>query len=283
MCFVEFYYYYYLLGVTTHSTIDNNDGRQETMTGSGTTHDTNKTIFQVLSIQEKENIPVIGEVERPLLLRDEPNIWTTEPLPYSIGKRRGPELFTQFQMQYDVDQIQITLKRDIAWSLCGVLNDDELPMLGSWTCFNKFVSDVNYEAVVQKYLPVNPHPPEYPICKEYLDFLLEVIDELEIPFIFVHSDEMVYSKLCEILWQNKDIYNQIILLMGGFHQLRVMQRLLYKRHFTKGYREWCVDAKTIAEGSVDQAFEGRHYYRSMRMHKECFDALVQFRIEKITG
>ena len=34
-------------GVVTHSTIDNNDGRQDTHTGSGTTHDTNKTIFQV--------------------------------------------------------------------------------------------------------------------------------------------------------------------------------------------------------------------------------------------
>ena len=59
--------------------------------------------------------------------------------------------------------------------------------------------------------------------------------------------------------------------MGDFHQLRVMQRLLYKHYIPKGYREWCVDAKTIAEGSIDQAFERRHYYRSMQMHKECFD------------
>ena len=89
---------------------------------------------------------------------------------------------------------------------------------------------------------------------------------------------MVYSKFCE-----KDTYTKIILLMGCFHQLRVMQRLLYKRHFLKGYREWCVNAKTIAEVSIDQVFEGRHYYRSMQMHKECFDTLVQFRIEKVTG
>ena len=31
-----------------HSTIDNNDGRQETITGAGTTHDTNMTLFQPL-------------------------------------------------------------------------------------------------------------------------------------------------------------------------------------------------------------------------------------------
>ena len=76
--------------------------------------------------------------------------------------------------------------------------------------------------------------------------------------IFVHSDEAVYSKLCDILWKNRELYWKIVLLMGGFHQLRVMQRLIYKRHDSKGYKQWCKDAGTIAGGSADQAFEGRH-------------------------
>ena len=44
-------------GVVTHSTIDNNDGRQETMTGVGTTHNTNMTLFQVPSAEEISIIP----------------------------------------------------------------------------------------------------------------------------------------------------------------------------------------------------------------------------------
>ena len=43
-------------GVTTHSIIDNNDGRQETMTGSGTTHDTSITMFQLPTKNEKEEV-----------------------------------------------------------------------------------------------------------------------------------------------------------------------------------------------------------------------------------
>ena len=35
-------------GIATHATINNNDGRQETMTGKGTTHDSNRTLFQPL-------------------------------------------------------------------------------------------------------------------------------------------------------------------------------------------------------------------------------------------
>ena len=71
--------------------------------------------------------------------------------------------------------------------------------------------------------------------------------------------------------------------MGGLHQLRVKQRLLFKRYSFRGMKEWRVDAETIADGSADQAFEGRHYYRCMRIHKERFDALVKMRTEQITS
>ena len=35
-------------GIAIHAAIDNNDGRQETMTGKGTTLDSNCTLFQPL-------------------------------------------------------------------------------------------------------------------------------------------------------------------------------------------------------------------------------------------
>ena len=145
------------------------------------------------------------------------------------------------------------------------------------------VSNFATEKCIQEYLPVTSAPPDYPVCKEYLDFLLDIMQNLEIPYIYVHSDEAVYSKLCHILWKNKELYKYVILLMGGFHQLHVRQKLLFKPHSCRGYKQWCVDSGIIASGSADQAFEGRHYYRSMRVHKECFDALVQFKVGEITA
>ena len=164
----------------------------------------------------------------------------------------------------------------------GANDGEQFSAIGSWTSFHKSVTKEETEKCVQEYLPVIPEPPEYPVCKEYLDFLLEVIEYLEIPHIFVHSDEMIYAKLCHILWKNKDLYRSVILLMGGFHQLRVCQRLLFKRFHCKGYKEWCIDAGVIAAGSADQALNGKHYFRCMRLHKEMFDALIQTRIEDLT-
>ena len=39
----------------------------------------------------------------------------------------------------------------------------------------------------------------------------------------------------------------------------------------------------IAEGSAPQTIEGRHYYRSRRIHKEGFDALSQYQLEEMTN
>eukprot|EP00112_Aurelia_sp_Birch-Aquarium-sp1_P023401 Seg6964.2 transcript_id=Seg6964.2/GoldUCD/mRNA.D3Y31 product="hypothetical protein" protein_id=Seg6964.2/GoldUCD/D3Y31 len=275
-------------GVTTHSTLDNNDGRQETLTGTGTTHDTNKTLFQLPTSEEKEAIPTIGsQIERQLDIWSSVENEQTEVLPYSIGKRVGPSPITNYNDDENLrDELDTCFKKDIAWSAAGSLPQDfqgeELPLLGSWTPFNKKISTVSAEKCIQEYLPVTAEPPEYPVCKEYLDFLLEIMQDLEIPYIYAHSDEAVYSKLCHILWKNTDLYRNVILLMGGFHQLRVRQQLLFKGHSCRGYKQWCVDAGIIASGSADQAFEGRHYYRSMRIHKEVFDALVQFKIAEAT-
>ena len=58
-------------GICTHSTVDNNDGNQETLTGAGTTHDTNKTLFQLPTKEENESLPEIGyQVERQLDICD---------------------------------------------------------------------------------------------------------------------------------------------------------------------------------------------------------------------
>ena len=279
-------------GITTHSTVDNNDGRQETLTGAGTTHDTNQTLFQVPSIKERKEIPTIESQDETTLnmqgLIDDIDMFNTDGItPFHIGDKVDPQLFKPIADDENCQsELEYCRKKDILWALAGsvsgVIGCEELPKLGSWTAFNRVVSKENCLPCVQEFLPVSPHPPKYPICKKYLDFLLDVIDDLEIPFIFVHSDEDIYSKLCALLWRDPELYKRIILLMGGFHQLRLRQKLMYKRFLCLGLKEWCIDAKTIAPGSAEQAWEGRHYYRSMRCHKECFDALVRTRIDKIT-
>ena len=89
--------------------------------------------------------------------------------------------------------------------------------------------------------------------------MLDLIKDLEIDHVFVHADDSVDAKLCHILRKDKELYKNILLLIGGFHQLRVTQQLLYMRYHCRGMQQWHVDAKITAKGSAEQAFEGRHY------------------------
>ena len=42
-----------------------------------------------------------------------------------------------------------------------------------------------------------------------------------------------------------------------------------------------MDSNIVAVGSADKAAEGKHYYRSTRLQKQSFEALIRFRIVKI--
>ena len=52
---------------------------------------------------------------------------------------------------------------------------------------------------------------------------------------------------------------------------------------TECYQAWCANSSIIATGSSDSAIEGRHYYRSMRIHKGMFCALVRYRVERLSN
>ena len=75
----------------------------------------------------------------------------------------------------------------------------------------------------------------------------------------------------------------MVILMGGFHELCVRQKTIYKTYTLSGYQKWVIDAKTIASGSSDVVVEGRHYYRNTRINKEIFYALVQYTVEELTN
>ena len=188
-----------------------------------------------------------------------------------------PPLYPEFHDIDKRDLLDDSLKKGIAWSLAEIIDKytERKPetFLGSWTCFKKDTSNLMFDKSIAEYLPMVPEPPEYPVCKKFLDDLLDIMKGLELDHIFAHADELVYFTC--ILWKFPDIYNRVIVLMGDFHQLRVRQKEIYKR-YTCLDSGWFIDSGVIAKGSADQAIEGRHYYRSMRILKESFNALVQY-------
>ena len=109
-----------------------------------------------------------------------------------------------------------------------------------------------------------------------------IVSDLEMLLLYVHVDEIVYSKLCRIIWQNPELYNCTVILTGVFHKIRVKRWLIYKCFNYIGIKEWRIHGvKTL--GTAAQAMKGHHYYICVHLYKKFLDKLVQFRFEKVKG
>ena len=62
------------------------------------------------------------------------------------------------------------------------------------------------------------------------------------------------------------------MLMGGFHHVRIRQRVISKRYNIIGSQERLTAA----------VVEDRHYYRNMRTNKELFCVVVHHKVETLT-
>ena len=94
-----------------------------------------------------------------------------------------------------------------------------------------------------------------------------------------HVDESINSKMLIISWLNQDAYDKMIPLMGGFHTILVNIKILFKKYSCLGFKDWWVDVVAIADGSVAQPFEGRHYARSVCLQKQSFETLLRHRMK----
>ena len=100
-------------GKPFHVTLDNSDGKQQTLTGAETTHHTNGTVFQNNATVSEEALQISAQVvEDKLCLRDEDNL---DYATYKIPKKVNPPAVPEFEDRVQTDLLEWCLARDIAW------------------------------------------------------------------------------------------------------------------------------------------------------------------------
>ena len=90
----------------------------------------------------------------------------------------------------------------------------------------------------------------------------------------------MFYKIYQIIWKVKKC-DSAINIIGGFHILLLKLKILYKKCNLLGLQRWWLKSTIIAEGSVNQAAEGKHYSRAIRLHKQSLECLLRFQSEKI--
>ena len=62
--------------------------------------------------------------------------------------------------------------------------------------------------------------------------------------------------------------------MGTFHTICNALSILGKRFRDAGLKDICIEAGIVAEGSINDVLDGKHYNRAVRVHKYIYEALM---------
>ena len=95
----------------------------------------------------------------------------------------------------------------------------------------------------------------------------EIKERLKLKAVACVFDQAFCAKAMETFWKHKAQFEDLVIMMGGFHLLMTMLAITGSRFADAGLRDVAVQNGIIAEGSVDSVLNGKHYNRAVRLHK----------------
>ena len=187
----------------TQSSVDNIDQETDTLS----IHFTNSNLFQPHLDSD--------EPDQGLSIENKHPGSTEEIHPFELNHLIPPPKFPNFVDDTSDDMVSKRFNIDIIWSITAdipeeICNPFNIPLLGSWTHFNKKIYTREFKSAVIQYMPTVPQPlSDYAVLHSYLQFLLQTAETLELKNTIAHCDEAVYSKLLHIIWSNVDTFKSI--------------------------------------------------------------------------
>jgi hypothetical protein len=79
----------------------------------------------------------------------------------------------------------------------------------------------------------------------------------------------------DIYWKHKDMFKNLIIMLGGFHLLMMLFGVIGARFGDAGLREVAIQSDLVAGGSIDSVLSGKIYDRAGRLHKIVYEALMK--------
>ena len=221
-----------------------NDFKEQSVSGKGTTHNTNGILIQRGSTQDTSNVTSTSthseQTPLPRNKRRTVHFVPEKPQPYFKRKRIGPEpMGVPADQQAAEDemgdgalpQCRPIHSHDSALYLAKLLESEKL--LPGWTGFNILLEKESGHGVPSKtnigYLPViDASPTELSTVNAIFEKSLTIADELELDTIVLVYDQALYSKAQQVRWNN-DNYKRTVLRLGEFHTTMSFLSVIGKR------------------------------------------------------
>ena len=108
----------------------------------------------------------------------------------------------------------------------------------------------------------------------------EIKDRLKLKAVVCVFDQAFYAKADEIFWRHRDMFENLAIMLGGFHLLMMLLGVMGMRFGDASLREIAIQSGAVAEGSIEKVLEGKNYNRAVRRQKIVCEALSRTLLDK---
>lgn len=256
---------------------DNIDFAEETLSGAGTTHHTNGIMIQL----KKEEIPLLATIEAENMPRTSNRSFQpvqSEIAPFYVTSKHGPDSLSDESVSVSkcLEIFNSSKTKDAAFIKMKSIQRE--PCLPGWTAFNINIANPLPCSAIH-YLPVIEAPPtDQSTIKHILVDAMNHADILECDHVMVVFDQAIYSKAQQLRWTDKNIEQRLVLRLGEFHTVMSYLSAIGKRFKMSGLEDILIEANVVAPGSMNGVLSGHMYNRSIRAHKQLFEALSRLQL-----
>ena len=85
----------------------------------------------------------------------------------------------------------------------------------------------------------------------------EIKDRLKLKAVVCVFNQAFYAKAAEIFWRHRDMFENLAIMLGGFHLLMMLLGVMGMRFGDAGLREIEIQSGAVAEGSIEKVLEGK--------------------------
>ena len=255
-----------------HFCWDNFDLNEETASGAGTTHSTHGIVIQEIKSQPYVPPQQTVTVERTKNRSIKYAPQELEPC-FINPKTTTPRIVTDKLSSGRNISTSVDLS-NFLWVLARyALNEDgqSVPGWNGWLSQRSQRDDT--PSIVDYMKPLNQPITDYATVQQILKISQKASKDVEQKFTYITFDLAVAKMAYCLVWHKQLLFSDVIVHLGVFHIISAYLKAVGKIMSCSGLEEILVDSKVCATGSVDGVIKGKHYNRSIRVHKTVLEAL----------
>ena len=261
---------------------DNIDETENTDTGFGTSHRVNSILVTKKSTNHVQGRAILAAPTKKKCRRSLPSDKVVSDIPdYVHGKRVGPgnlQCIKDINKSTKYEELSTEQRMNfLIWIGMRGLKTSPTLLVPGWTGFNIVIRKdlVVIENKITYLDTLDAPATEIKTAYEVLCRGLEIKDRLGLKSVLCVFDQAFYAKVAEIIWKHKEKFQDIVIMLGGFHLLMMFLGVMGTRFGDAGFRDLIVQSEVIAEGSVQKVIECKHYNCAVHAHKITYEALCR--------